>query len=399
MKILFTTTRFPYPPLKGDEAVPYYRIKYLSRRHEVSLFSFIESRKELDYLSEVARYCAEVETVHLPAWRSYWNMAVHAYRSLPLQVLYYQSAEYQRKLKAFLSRKRFDIIHTVMARGAPFTMGVKNTGKVLEMIDALSLNMARRAQTETGIARWVFQREAARMRRFEQDICRKFDQVLVVSDLDGEHLAAPNVSVLPAGVELPNRSRRLTNDKATVIFTGNLAYHPNRDAALFLTREILPVLCQAIPNVRLKIVGVDPPAELRRLAATNAHLEVTGFVPDLTSHLLEANVAVCPLRTGGAGMHRKVLEAMACGIPVVASPLVTGIAARAGEDILFASEMPEFVEAIREVLRNPDLARKLSENGRSLVAERYTWESTTCQLEGLYKRLVTRHKRRPIVCA
>lgn len=389
MRILFITTRFPYPPVTGDKAVPYHRIKRLARRHQISLLSFIETPQEMDYISEVAPYCSEVEAVLLRTWRSYWNMAVHASRCIPFQVLYYDSIEFRRRLDNMMARNQFDIVHTVLVRAARYTMDMKNVVKVLDMIDALSLNMERRAQAGVGIARYIFRQEATRMRGFEQTICGKFDQVLVVSDIDREHLKAPNVSVIPAGVDLCLRPKALTNTRPTVIFTGNLTYHPNNDAALYLIRDIFPALSRAMPGVRLKIVGVSPSRELLKLASMNPHLEVTGFVPDIESHLLEASVAVCPLRTGGAGMHRKVLEAMACGVPVVASPLVTGIAARPGEEILFASHAQEFVAAVLQILGNPTLAQKLSENGRRLVAERYTWEGTTQQLEQLYERLVT----------
>jgi sugar transferase (PEP-CTERM/EpsH1 system associated) len=386
MRVLFVTMRLPFPPLKGDQAVPYYRIKYLSKRHEITLLSFVESPAEFDYISQLSPYCVRIETVVLPKWRSYWNVATMAYRRLPLQVLYYRSHLFRRKLNALVEQGRFDLIHSVLLRGAPYTMGLLNAVKILDMIDALSLNMERRAEIEHSIKRWVFRHEAARVRRFEQRICERFDRVIVVSEIDKQHLGARNVSVIPLGVEIPEVGKQVVGGTPTAIFTGNMGYFPNREAAFFLAREVFPVLRKEIPGLRLRIVGADPPAALRSLAKRDSGLEVLGFVPDLGRHLRESSVALSPLRTG-SGMQFKVLEAMAQGIPVVASPLaVEGIAARDREHLLVASGVDDIARAVRKILAEPTLAALLAANGKELVAARYTWEATTRQLEELHSQ-------------
>ncbi len=396
MKILFTATRLPYHPFRGDTLITYHRIQQLAQRHEVSLLSFIGSRQELDRVSEMAPYCAEIQTVLLPKWRSYTGAALRSYRDLPLQVLYYQSAEYNRKLRELLARNHFDVIHTVLSRGALQTMNVSVPVKVVEMIDALSLTMQRIACTEHYPSRLFFQMEAARMRRFEQLVCSRFDHVLVVSRVDQEHLGASNVSVLPAGAELPQPRPARNGRPPTVIFSGNLTAWGTRDAAWFVVNDLWPAVRQAVPGARLRIVGLGPPPKLVRMARSMPDVEVTGYVPDLTPYFHEADVALCPVRTAGAGLKRKAVEAMACGVPVVATPELSGVEGRPGEDILLARDVPEYVRAIRDVLTQPELAEKLSVNGRRLVAEKYSWEAATRQLERLYEEL--RDRKHPAAC-
>src|SRR5438270_471799 len=118
----------------------------------------------------------------------------------------------------------------------------------------------------------------------------------------------------------------------------------------------------------------SPGSSLLRLARKFPDVEVTGFVPDLRQHLLEADVAVAPIRLAGGGIHCKALEAMACGTPVVISPMVTGLHGFPGQDYLVAGSVSEYVQTIRTVLENPGLAKSLSENGRRLVVENYSWE-------------------------
>jgi sugar transferase (PEP-CTERM/EpsH1 system associated) len=390
MKILYTTARFPYPPLRGDQLTPYFRIQQLARKHEITLLSFVEGPEEMEYIGQLKPYCVEVHTVPLPRWRSYASMPMGAVSSLPLQVLYYSSGEYQRRLQSILAKCKFDVIHTVLARPANHTIGVTSAVKVCEMIDAVSLTMKRRADVARGLAKWVWRMEAERMRRFEQRICKSFDGIVVLSEVDRQELSAPNVTVIPIGTDVSLRPRQSPNGHKVVMFSGNFAYHPNEDAAIFLLSEVWPQLRQALPGMRLRIVGNSPGSSLLRLARQFSDVEVTGFVPDLRQHLLEADVAVAPIRLGGAGLHCKALEAMACGTPVVISPMVTGLQGLPGQDYLVAGSVSEYVQTIRTVLENQGLAKSLSENGRRLVVENYSWEKTTQRLESLYDELLQR---------
>jgi sugar transferase (PEP-CTERM/EpsH1 system associated) len=389
MKILYTTARLPYPPLRGDQLVPYFRIQHLARKHEITMLSFVEGPEELEFVSQLKPFCVEVHTVPLPRWRSCVSMSGVAISSLPLQVLYYSSREYQRRLREILTTCKFDVIHTVLSRAANHTIDIAGTVKVCEMIDALSLTMRRRGNA----ARWpiqsVWRMEAERMRRFEQRICESFDGVVVVSEVDRQALNAPNVRIVPVGADVSLQPRSSPNGHKVVIFTGNFTYHPNEDAAIFLMKEIWPQLRQALPEARLRIVGSSPGPRLLRVARQFPEVEVTGFVPDLRQHLLEADVAVAPIRLGGGGMHCKALEAMACGTPLVVSPRVTeGLLGLPDEDFLVAGSVSEYVQAVRSVLENPGLARALSERGRRLVVENYGWEKSTQRLESFYEELL-----------
>jgi len=393
MKILYTTARFPYPLLRGDQLVPYSRIQHLARKHEITLLSFVEGPEEMEFVRHLKPHCVEVHTVPLPRWRSYASMHMGALSTLPLQVLYYSSREYQRKLQEILAKRKFDVVHTVLSRPANHTTFVEGVVKVCEMIDAVSLTMKRRASAARWPLQLVWGMEAERMRRFEQRICKSFDGVVVVSEVDRQELNAPNVTVVPAGADVDLRPRSSPNGHKVVIFTGNFAYHPNQDAAIFLINEIWPQLRQVIPRARLRIVGNCPGPSLLRVARQFPEVEVTGFVPDLRQHLLEADVAVAPIRLGGAGLHCKALEAMACGTPVVLSPMVTGLQGLPGEDFLVAADAPEYVRAIRSIFENPGLATALSDNGRRLVVKNYSWEKTTQRLELLYEELLHRRSQ------
>jgi sugar transferase (PEP-CTERM/EpsH1 system associated) len=391
MKILYTTARFPFPPLRGDQLTPYNRIQHLARRHEITLLSFIERPEELQYVQRVKPYCAQIHAVRLPRWKSYAHMSAGMGKDIPLQVLYYCSREYQRKLQEILAAQKFDILHTVLSRAANHTIGVRGIVKVCEMIDALSLTMKRRADAAHWPTKSVWRIEEQRMRRFEQRICKSFDGVVVVSEVDREALNSPNVTVIPVGTDFSPKTISSRNGRKTVIFTGNFAYHSNEDAAIFLITEIWPELRKLKPDLRLRIVGKSPGSSILRAAERFSDVEVTGFVPDLREQLVDADVAIAPIRLSGGGMHLKALEAMACGTPIVVSDRVTsGIQGLPGDDYLMAGTVPEYVQSVRRILEDPMLAAKLSANGRRLVVEKYSWEGTTERLERLYEELLSR---------
>src|SRR5205807_2174554 len=163
-------------------------------------------------------------------------------------------SEYLNRLQSILADREFDLIHTVLSRLANHTMSIKGTVKVCDMIDAVSLTMKRRAGAAGWPLRLGWGMEAERMRRFEQRICKSFDGVVVVSEVDRKELNAPNVTVIPIGTDVSLRPRPSPNGHKTVILTGNFAYHPNEDAAMFLMKEIWPHLKRDFPHARLRIV-------------------------------------------------------------------------------------------------------------------------------------------------
>src|SRR5439155_18512255 len=100
-----------------------------------------------------------------------------------------------------------------------------------------------------------------------------------------------------------------------LLYVGAMSWRPNAQAAIFLAKEVLPVVRRTIAEARLRIVGRDPPAELLALRGLPG-VEVTGGVPDVVPYFAEAQMLAVPLESGG-GTRLKILEAFAAGLPVV----------------------------------------------------------------------------------
>jgi glycosyltransferase involved in cell wall biosynthesis len=256
------------------------------------------------------------------------------------------------------------------------------------------------------LGRMLNQLELSRTRFYEGWLAQNFEHILVTSEIDRQELvrlaagsgdvgasgrAADSVRVLPNGVDLsyftpPTAPRNASQ----VIFSGKMSYHANVSAAMFLLDNVMPHIWAQRSNAQLVIVGQDPPAALQKAAARcGARVTITGGVPDMRPYLSQSAVAVVPL-VYGAGSQYKVLEAMACATPVVAtSRAVSALAAEPGRDLLVADGAHEFAESVVALLENAELGAALGQAGRRYVENHHSWNDIASQLESIYAAALT----------
>jgi glycosyltransferase involved in cell wall biosynthesis len=161
-------------------------------------------------------------------------------------------------------------------------------------------------------------------------------------------------------------------DQHRAIFVANFAYAPNRNGLRFLLKEVMPRVWAELPAAKLALVGAGL-EQPRQEAFGDPRVEPLGFVEDLHGAYALARCAVVPLLQGG-GTPLKLIEALAHGLPVIATPrAVAGLAVRDGEHLLVADGADAFAQALLLLLR--DGAPQLGARGRQLVAERYSIEA------------------------
>ena len=152
----------------------------------------------------------------------------------------------------------------------------------------------------------------------------------------------------------------------SVLFVGHLGYAPNRRAIDELVTAIMPALRERFADARLHVCGRAPRDRLKRLLEGHGH-RLTADPPDLSPLYRDAAVAVMPLRQGG-GTRIKALEALAVGCPVVATAkAVEGLPLEDGRHFLRAETTSDFVSALARLFEDPDLAGRLSREGRAIV--------------------------------
>jgi polysaccharide biosynthesis protein PslH len=392
LNILFVTSRLP-GRFQGDRVRAYHQLRLLGRRHRITLVAFAGPHELASGAGGALEpFCARVVTIALNRSRRAASLLRGGLSRLPLQVALYEDRRMRRAIADALRHQAYDVAHVQLARMAPYLSELRSMPRVVDLVDALSLNMQRRAGHDRGPWRWVAALEAKRLGHYERVICDSVDRALVGSPIDREALGAPpNVAVVTSGVDLDDFPyQQAGREPATVIFSGNMRYFPNVQAALWFGQVILPLIERAMSGVKVDIVGVRPDRRILRLARHNPRITVTGRIEDMSVHLRRATVAVAPMQAG-SGQQLKVLEAMASGTPVVATTLAAGgIEARHGEHLLIADAPELFAAEVVRMLSDRTLAGTLAASARRLVEDRYTWERSVAELEGIYRAVAAR---------
>jgi glycosyltransferase involved in cell wall biosynthesis len=237
--------------------------------------------------------------------------------------------------------------------------------------------------------RWRW--EAAKTAQLERRAVGAADAVCATSDEDAavlERYGARRLVVVPNGVDTSAVEHRLPARARRLLYIGHFGYRPNVRAAEELVTEVFPRVRESVPDATLQLVGREASHALGRLAGPVVH--VAGDVEEVLPHLRAAGAFVVPLRSGG-GTRLKVLEAMASGVPVVATRFgVAGLSVRDGEHVLLADSSADLAAATSKLLRDDALARRLSLAARELVERRYDWREVARPLIDLHASLATR---------
>jgi len=289
-----------------------------------------------------------------------------------------------------LSEHRHDLIHVQLGRMAGLFEKPTPIPRVMDFVDALSLNLRRRATYERWPMKPVAAAEAIRLHSYEQEICRTWDHATTVSAVDRDAIGDfPNLSVNPSGVDLEAFPYRAEGrDPSTIVFSGNMGYFSNIDAISWFVREIFPRIVHEEPNAKLLIVGSRPGRKVKALANLDPRIRVTGMVERMQPYLHRCAVAIAPMRAG-SGQLFKLLEAMSSGAPLVATSLAADATeAIAGRHLLKADGAESFAHCVLRLIREPSLALRIAREARQLVEQRYRWERVVAELEDIYQSVM-----------
>jgi len=385
MRVLFATPRFPGTGPRGDQQRAWQQLRHLARRHAITLLTPEAPDPAHPARRELSALCERIAILPQARGAAFAHAGRAWLSGRPLQAGFYDGWPPRGALDALLADGRFDLAHVQLARLGGLFDHLRGRPRVIDLVDALSLNMQRRAQRDRAPMRWVAQAEASRLRALEARLGSEADAAVVSSPLDRDVLGRA-AALVPNGVdpaEFPFVGERPAS--ARIVFGGNLGYFPNVDAVLWFAREVLPRVRARRPDAVLQLAGARPAAALRLLARREAGVELVGPVPRMHPWLAQAAVAVAPMRAG-SGQQLKLLEAMASGTPLVATPISAAGLEHGAAACIAAADTPEaFAAAVLAVLDDPAAARLCAQAAHALVAAHYTWASAAQRLESVWQ--------------
>jgi sugar transferase (PEP-CTERM/EpsH1 system associated) len=396
MRILFIAAKPPDPPLRGYQLRAHHQLRLLSRRHRVTLVCFSGGESASADRAAAAPLCEEVIVVPRRAAGMVAGLCGGMLAGRPMQTAMHETPAMRRTVGRLLGERRHDLVHVQLARMAWCVEGMTSLPRVIDFVDALSLNFQRRSGYDHVPLRLAVRLEARRLLRYEREICRTWDHATVVSPVDRRAIGDfSNLTVNRSGVELGDCALRAGGrDPYTILFTGNLGYFSNVDAICWFAREIFPLIRREEPRAKLLVVGARPGRKVRALAALDPRIAVEGFVERPQAYLERCGLAIAPMRTG-SGQLFKVMEAMVCGAPLVATNLATAGIEAERERHFLAAETPEaFARQVLRLMREPALASRIAAEARLLLEGSYMWEQSVSDLEEIHRSVIEQRCQR-----
>ncbi|MEZ5124961.1 MAG: glycosyltransferase [Thermoleophilia bacterium] len=382
MRILILSSRPPWPPTRADQMTIDRMIRFLSGHGiEVDLACFVENEAEGRAVrQELGPLCRRIGIIKLPKWMAYVNTALSLPRQLPMQVGYFTSARMTQMIREAVATQDYDLVYVHLIRMAEFARDLP-VAKVIGLQISQALNLQRMVENVSDPARRVFyQVEAAKVRPYEANVSRDFDKVFLIGQRDIDEISKTvpltNAVIQPHGQDVPAAGlvEQARREPGAIVMSGVMGTYTNVDAATWFAQDVFPIVERAVPEASFWIVGRQPQRDVLALARDD-RIVVTGEVDNVNDYLLRAEVGVAPLRIG-AGMQNKLVQAMAAGLPVVATPVANeGIQARDVEHVWLRDEPRAFADAVITLLRNRGARERLGASARAFAEKYWTWDA------------------------
>jgi polysaccharide biosynthesis protein PslH len=384
MKLLFLTSRFPFPLEKGDKLRAYYLIRTLSKKYDIYLFAINENEITKAQYDALSPYCKEIKTSIINKTSSYISTIQNIVNtSIPFQAAYFHSLKSQTELNEFIQMHQPEIVFCHLLRMTEYIKNHSFKLSILDYMDAFSIGMKRFADSSSWYIKPFAFAESKRLRKYEMEIFDRFNIKIIISEQDKIAIQHPNkndILVLPNGVDFTEYYPVELVKKYDLLFIGNMSYAPNINSVEYAAKKIIPKLKFQFPNIRFAIAGANPSKEVLKLA--NENIEVLGWVDNPRDIFGYAKVMIAPMHIS-IGLQNKILQAMAMKIPCVISELANNaIGAIDGEHLFVAKSEQEYLSKIEMLLVDESLRNNMASRAYDFVHTNFGWDK---QLQPLTK--------------
>src|SRR3989344_149199 len=395
MKILMLVPFLPNTETSGGQTRWYNLIKYMSKSHEITLFSLIKDDSDRKFIPELEKYCKKVRV--FKRTKSPWhirNLFLALVRFYPLLVVRNWSPKEKRAIQAELAQEKYDLIHAETFYVMPHIPKTSVPSIMVEQTIEYQVYKHYVDNEVLPIFRPIFMFDVIKLKFWEAYYWKKATRAVAVSEEDKkamqELVPGMRVDVIPNGVDSKYYTQKEVAKKSPprVLYgVTNFEWLQNHEAAEILIKEVWPKIKREIAGVKLWIVGRKMPDWLKEIANEDERIEITESIPDPRDAYLAATVMVAPIR-GAGGTRLKILEAMAAGLPIVSTSIgVAGLGLDSGEQALIINSNAGLAQEAIKLLKNTDLARKIGEAGKEFVRENFDWKAIVKLHDPIYAEI------------
>ena len=377
-RLLWLLPYLPFPPLSGGNVRVFNLLKHLAEELDIHLLSFIEPGTSPGNVSRLSDLCGSVNAVTRKPREG----------ELPLIFQDYYTAEMRSALAEAL-KERYDFIQIDFLTMAYYAKDIKEAAKDTPLLftehdvswmDFEKCFHNRHLRDRDRYFEWV------RMGKLIDDLYSLFDTVITVSANDalilGRKYPGKKIFTAPTGTDCGYYSFKRDRKVNDIVYTGHYVHYPNVDSVNYLIEEIYPLVRSKCREIRLFVVGSGGERVFHGLKKDG--VTVTGTVSDIRPFLHKCGMFVAPVRIG-VGIRGKILEAMACGLPVITSELgAAGIGALNGVHLLTAESPEEFARCAEMIISDRKMSLDMSDRARRFVEEKYDWRVRATELLNVY---------------
>ncbi len=386
------TPYLPYPLLTGGQTRSYNLIKRLSQLgHKITLFCLVKDGNEKKYVGQLEKFCEEVQVFSRP--QKPWtieNILRTGFSYYPFLVIRNWASGEKDAISRELLENQFDLIHAETFYVMPHIPQTKIPILLVEQTIEHLVYRHFAEESKKFLIKPFLYFDVFKMKYWELKYWKKAKKVVAMSEDDKEKMldevGSLDVDIVPNGVDSDYFSKKVADKSKDpiILYLGNFTWLQNREAVDILVRRIWPDIRKKFPKAKLWIIGKDAKIFFPNLGSRNIRVDE---VKDVREVYQKTTVLVAPIY-GGGGTRYKNFEAFASGLPVVTTTIgIGGIEAEDGVNVIIRDDLNGIIEATMELIRNPELARKISESARNLVKEKYEWDPIAKKLSEIYEEL------------
>ncbi len=393
-RLVVLAHRVPFPPNKGEKLRTFHQIEELVRvGHKVTVLAPYEDESDCENAKHLAaKFQIEVICERLPT-RSL-RLALALLQNKSFSETNFYSRDLMRKFE--ICAKNADAILLTASSLATYVFKLDVKLPLFKMMDFMDVDSDKWLQyaNDSGLfLRTLYKRESKKIRILEKRVAQSFDATFVIAEPEKRLFSSKvantdNMQILGNGIDqaLFFPAPHKPEDSINFLFSGVMDYKPNIDAVLWFVNNCWPTIQQQLDNAHLIIAGMNPSQEIIKLGLAN-NIEVTGFVDDIKPYFDKAHIFIAPFQIA-RGVQNKVLQAMACALPVVSTKLgAEGILCENEHDILIAETSEQFVKQVLALANSETYRRDIGQRALKTINNNYAWQSVLMPLTESIKSL------------